>query len=362
MKVLDLFSGIGGFSLGLERAGMETVAFCEYDEHAQQVLKKHWPDVPIHKDIKELDANEYRGTVDVVCGGFPCQDLSTAGKQKGFSGERSSLYGEMLRIIGECRPRFAIFENVTGLLTGESGRWFAQFLYDLASIGYDAEWHCISASYIGAPHHRDRVWVIAYPCDDGQLATKERQGFQERDGSNSQRQEPAEQFKGLSSEGLFTDTKGRHELRDNRKPIERQESKSRESSSGDSISADTSGLYGYASENEENREQGRKQALYNTSSSIKDASNSDSERFKRKTKISDNFKQQVEFMRSSTNSRERFTLSEPALCGANDGVSRWMDGTGRKKLQRPERLKRLGNSVVPAIPEAIGRAIMEVSA
>ena len=164
MKVLDLFSGIGGFSLGLERAGMETVAFCEFDEHAQKVLRKHWPDVPIHSDIRELNAKQYRGTVDVVCGGFPCQDLSTAGKQVGFSGKRSSLYGEMLRVISECMPRYAIFENVTGLLTGDSGRWFGQFLYDLAQIGFDAEWHCVSASDIGAQHHRDRVWVIAYPC------------------------------------------------------------------------------------------------------------------------------------------------------------------------------------------------------
>ena len=164
MKVLDLFSGIGGFSLGLERAGMETIAFCEFDEHAQKVLRKHWPDVPIHSDIRELDAKQFRGTVSVVTGGFPCQDLSTAGKQVGFSGERSSLYGEMLRVISECMPRYAIFENVTGLLTGDSGRWFGQFLYDLAQIGFDAEWHCVSASDIGAQHHRDRVWVIAYPC------------------------------------------------------------------------------------------------------------------------------------------------------------------------------------------------------
>ena len=164
MKVLDLFSGIGGFSLGLERAGMETVAFCEFDEHAQKVLRKHWPDVPIHSDVRTLNGYDFRGTVDVVCGGFPCQDLSTAGKQVGFGGERSSLYREMLRVIGECMPRYAIFENVTGLISGDKGRWFAKFLYDLAEIGFDAEWHCITASDLGAHHHRDRVWIIAYPC------------------------------------------------------------------------------------------------------------------------------------------------------------------------------------------------------
>jgi len=168
LKLLDLFSGIGGFSLGLESTGyFETVAFCEFDKHARQVLNKHWPEIKIYEDVRTLDAKKYRGSVDVVCGGFPCQDLSGAGSQKGITeGERSSLYIEMLRIIGECLPRYAIFENVTGLLTGESGRWFAKFLYDLASVGYDAEWHCIPASELGAPHHRDRVWVIAYPTSE----------------------------------------------------------------------------------------------------------------------------------------------------------------------------------------------------
>ena len=181
MRVLDLFSGIGGFSLGLERAGMETVAFCEYDEHARSILRKHWSDIPIHNDVRKLDGKQYRGSIDVVCGGFPCQDLSSAGKQLGFEGDRSSLYGEMLRIISECRPRYAIFENVTGLLTGGQGRWFAKFLYDLAKIGFDAEWHCIPASAIGACHHRDRVWVIAYPnserlktCPPGEMERKSR--------------------------------------------------------------------------------------------------------------------------------------------------------------------------------------------
>ena len=145
----------------------ETVAFCEFDKHARLVLNKHWPDIKIYEDVRTLDAKKYRGSIDVVCGGFPCQDLSVAGKKKGITeGERSNLYTEMLRIISECLPQYAIFENVTGLLTGESGRWFAKFLYDLAEVGYDAEWHCISASELGAPHHRDRVWVIAYPTSE----------------------------------------------------------------------------------------------------------------------------------------------------------------------------------------------------
>jgi len=167
MKVLDLFSGIGGFSLGLERSGMETVAFCEIDEYPCKVLAKHWPDVPIYDDVTTLTKkrmeNDGIGSIDVICGGFPCQDLSAAGHQKGFDGERSSLYTEMLRLIGELQPKFTIFENVTDLLTGFGGQLFSRFLNDLAEIGQDAEWHCISASELGAAHHRDRVWIIAYP-------------------------------------------------------------------------------------------------------------------------------------------------------------------------------------------------------
>lgn len=162
---LDLFSGIGGFSLGLERTGgFKTVAFCEIDPFCQKVLKKHWPHVPIYDDVRSL---EYDGPVDIITGGFPCQDLSQCGHQVGFDGIRSSLYTEMLRIVGDCRPKYGIFENVTNLLSGEGGRWFAKFLYDLAQIGYDAEWHCISASAVGAAHHRDRVWIIAYPNSTG---------------------------------------------------------------------------------------------------------------------------------------------------------------------------------------------------
>lgn len=171
LKVLDLFSGIGGFSLGLHRAGMQTVAFCEFDKHAQKILAMNWPEIPIYEDVRELTYERLCAdgidTIDLICGGFPCQDLSCAGKQTGWEGSRSSLYIEMLRLISECVPRYAIFENVSALLQGDDGRWFAKFLYDLAAVGYDAEWHCIPASAIGADHQRDRVWIIAYPAQNG---------------------------------------------------------------------------------------------------------------------------------------------------------------------------------------------------
>jgi len=168
LRVLDLFSGIGGFSLGLERSkydgeinGFETVAFCEIEEFPRRVLAKHWPNVPCYRDVRKLTAEQLAAdgiAVDVICGGFPCQDISTAGKGAGLAGERSGLWSEIARLVGELAPRFVIVENVAALL----GRGLGDVLGDLASLGYDAEWHCIPASAVGAPHRRDRVWIIAY--------------------------------------------------------------------------------------------------------------------------------------------------------------------------------------------------------
>jgi len=177
MRVLDLFAGIGGFTLGLERAGFETAAFCEIDPYAQKVLAKHWPGVPIYDDVRTITAGRLASDgigVDVITGGFPCQDISVAGSQAGITdGTRSGLWSECARLLGELRPRYAIFENVTNLLNGERGAWFKRVLWDISKVGYDAEWHCIPASELGAHHHRDRVWIVAYPnrsqCQRGRL-------------------------------------------------------------------------------------------------------------------------------------------------------------------------------------------------
>jgi DNA (cytosine-5)-methyltransferase 1 len=196
MRLLDLFSGIGGFSLGLERAGFQTVAFCEIDPFCRAVLRKHWPDVPCYDDVTTLTAarlaadgiitanngrpmayanigrehsseqicsgrqepRSFSG-IDAICGGFPCQDISLAGAGAGIEGSRSGLWSEYARLIDELRPKYVIVENVAALLN----RGMERVLGDLASIRYDAEWHCIPACAVGAPHRRDRVWIIAYP-------------------------------------------------------------------------------------------------------------------------------------------------------------------------------------------------------
>jgi DNA (cytosine-5)-methyltransferase 1 len=156
MRVGSLFSGIGGFDLGLERAGYEIVWQVENDAYCRRVLAKHWPDVPCYGDIHDVGAHNLE-EVDVICGGFPCQPVSTAGKQRGQDDERW-LWPEFARILRELRPRYALVENVPGLLV----RGMGDVLRDLAAAGYDAEWGRVSAASVGAPHLRKRVFLIAH--------------------------------------------------------------------------------------------------------------------------------------------------------------------------------------------------------
>ena len=189
LRVLDLFSGIGGFSLGLERAGMRTVAFCEIEPYCRAVLRKHWPDVPCFEDVRDLHAFDV-GPVDVICGGFPCQDISVAGRGAGLSGERSGLWSEYRRLIEECRPSWVVIENVVALRS----RGLDQVLGEISALGYDAEWHCIPAAAIGARHRRDRIWIVAYPggerCErrqgdkGGDQPDRPASGWQEGDGGS----------------------------------------------------------------------------------------------------------------------------------------------------------------------------------
>jgi len=154
----SLFAGIGGFDLGFERAGFKTSWQVEIDPYCRKVLAKHFPEAERFEDVRECGKHNLR-PVDVICGGFPCQDISVAGKGAGIDGERSGLWREFARVIGELRPRFAVVENVPALL----GRGISRVLGDMAEIGYDAEWDCISAASVGAPTIRDRVWILAYP-------------------------------------------------------------------------------------------------------------------------------------------------------------------------------------------------------
>lgn len=167
-RVLSLFSGVGGFDLGLERTGgFCTVAFCEIDPDARAVLARHWPEVPCYHDVRELTADRLRAdgiAPNVIAAGFPCQDASVGqtqwGRRVGIDGARTGLWREVKRLAAELRPDAILLENVPGLLSAGFGR----VLGDLAEVGFDAEWHCLTARALGLPHKRERLFVIAYPC------------------------------------------------------------------------------------------------------------------------------------------------------------------------------------------------------
>ena len=168
----SLFAGIGGFDLGLERTGMECRWQVEIDAYASSVLAKHWPGVTRWGDVRTFpvgDRDDWQ--VDLICAGVPCQPVSHAGKQKGASDERW-MWGEALRVVADLSPRFFVAENPIGLLNHDGGRTFHGILRAFASVGYVCEWHVIAAADVGAPHRRERVWLVAYadsvPCTAGQ--------------------------------------------------------------------------------------------------------------------------------------------------------------------------------------------------
>src|ERR1035438_9332632 len=160
----SLFSGIGGLDLGFDRAGFECRFQIEIDPFCREILEKHWPGVPKHHDIRVATA-AVLSPVDVLIGGFPCQDVSQAGKRAGIEGSRTGLWAEFARIIGELRPRFVVAENVPGLLTSRGA--MGRVLGDLARLGYVGCWRCLRASEFGASHIRKRVFIVAYRSGEG---------------------------------------------------------------------------------------------------------------------------------------------------------------------------------------------------
>ena len=322
LRVLDLFSGIGGFSLGLERTGgFETVAFCEIEPYPRAVLAKHWPGVPCYDDVRTLtaDALERDGiAVDVICGGFPCQDLSLAGKQAGMDGTRSGLWSEIARLMGDLRPSYVIVENVSALLSGpaeQRGGWFGRVLGDVAALGYDAEWHCIPAASIGAPHRRDRIWLVAYA--NGGRGRSDIAGRHDANGQDAQRAQ-ADSLPGTlrhtgGAAGVANATGERcsktRELRC-RKPEKRTGGGSKKMAN-----ADAPGL-------ENGRPAGKQAGAYA-------------------------FEWGMAFSESQRRSGP-WWASEPGLDRVADGVP-----------NRVDRIAALGNAVVPQIPELIGRAILK---
>lgn len=310
-KVLDLFSGIGGFSLGLERAGMETIAFCEIEDFPRKVLNKHWPEIPIASDVKKLNYKDgvlyddtreiYRGAVELICGGYPCQPFSTAGQRRGEEDDRH-LWPEMHRLIKSIKPRWVIAENVAGHIS----MGLDEVLSDLEAENYTVWTFVIPACALDGYHRRDRLWIVA----NANNARDTAQGFRANENRQTQKQNGRE-FSQPESCGhceLLADTKSRERCG-----------------------------------NEINRRHGCAET------------------------------QRIFRNRDGLHRECSRGQVEPKLGRAFDGFSSWLDGfeyignpddSGEPRvtnecLDRAKRLKGLGNAVVPQIPEIIGRAILQ---
>lgn len=163
MRAVSLFSGVGGFELGLQRAGIETVLQAEQDRLCLGVLERHWPDVKRVQDVRDVQKKTIKGRPDLIYGGFPCQDLSVAGKRAGLGGERSNLWFEFQRVLFELRPRWALIENVPGLLSNNRGRDFGTILSSLDELGFAVGWTILDAQHFGVPQRRRRVYIVGGP-------------------------------------------------------------------------------------------------------------------------------------------------------------------------------------------------------
>src|SRR5210317_1820802 len=171
MNHLDLFSGIGGFSIALEKVGFKTVAFCEREPYCKLLLQKHWKGVKIYDDIKTIKGEDIKEPIDILTGGFPCQPYSVAGKQKGTDDDRY-LWPEMFRVIKEVKPTFVIAENVRCIINIQDGMVFETVCSDLESEGFEIQPFIIPAAGVNAPHKRERVWIVGYSEHNGSLASK----------------------------------------------------------------------------------------------------------------------------------------------------------------------------------------------
>jgi DNA (cytosine-5)-methyltransferase 1 len=311
MNVLDLFSGIGGFSLGLESTGFfKTIAFVEKDRFCQKVLQKNFPNVPIEDEIRNVKGSRYQA--DVVTGGFPCQPFSIAGKRKGTDDDRY-LWDETLRVVAETKPKWFVGENVEGIVNINNGTVLQQIQKDLESEGFQVQCLVIPASGVGAWHQRKRVWIVAYSdkfrCTQHNETKKEK--FEWRSKTS---------FMSSSSQDVSNSNERNVEAR-----RERQR-KIRKEHTEERLSSDASGI---------------RETLSNSKSTGLQSS------------IDRQRKEQLRRGDTSTiQCQETWWQIESKLRGIPDGICTGLD------KDRTNRIKALGNSIVPQIAFEIGRAII----
>jgi DNA (cytosine-5)-methyltransferase 1 len=316
MRHGSLFSGIGGFDLAAEWCGWENVFQVEIDEFAQKVLAYHFPNVKRYSDVKEFDGTPYKGAVDVISGGFPCQPYSNAGKRKGKNDDRH-LWPEMLRIIREISPTYVVGENVYGLYSWNDGMVFDEIISDLETLGYEVRPVFIPAVAVNAPHRRMRIWFVAYANGAGSRGNG---GTSRGTQSEVRRQDASDVLEPFRHDGVAANAnEGRtgYEVRARRN----------KSASGNQPTIAN------ADSKLSQRGNGKRKAVRRAEPGARTQSLSESARW------------------------EEFPTQSP-ICGGDDGISRQLDGITFPKW-RAESIKAYGNAIVPQVAYQIFEAIKQ---
>ena len=314
MRHGSLFSGIGGFDLAAQWMGWENVFHCEWNEFGRKVLNHYWPEATSYENIKETDFNIYRGRIDILTGGFPCQPYSTAGKRLGKEDDRH-LWPEMLRAVREIQPSFVVAENVLGLVNWNDGLVFHEVQTDLENEGYEVQPFILPAVSVNAPHRRDRVWFIAYSVNSGYKTRRKEKG--KKDG-----------VQGINGAKMG----------------------SRESNGAD-LSPNYSNTNGT----------GREKLNTSTKSSKKGYSSGDAMHTDSTSKSREYVRQEGQREFNGPNSGNGFSgfenfPTEPPICSGNDGISDRLDGITFPKW-RNESIKAYGNAIVPQVVYQIFKAL-----
>ena len=316
LKLLDLFSGIGGFSLGLESTGFfETIAFVEKDKFCQKVLKKNFNNIQIEEDIRNVKGDRY--AADVITGGFPCQPFSIAGKRKGTDDDRY-LWDETIRVIRECKPRWFIGENVEGIINIQEGMVLRQVQSDLEEEGFEVQCVVIPASGIGAWHQRKRVWILAH--------SNSNRNRNEITGSNGEEKKIQREYREKNSSTwkfIGTDTD------------DVSNSGSKRSQGFNNQQEPSEQKLGFTSNNHDEN-------VWNTKSTRQSSSSMGPGKGK--------------FGRTSSWGKQcesNWWKAQSGICGIPHGLSKTLD------KNRANRIKSLGNSIVPLIARQLGLAIMK---
>lgn len=342
MKHGSLFSGIGGFDLAAHWMGWENTFHCEWMEFPRKVLDYYFPEADSHVDICKTDFKRYEGNVDIITGGFPCQPFSMAGKRKGSEDERY-LWHEMLRSIQEIKPKYVIAENVLGLTNIEDGLVFEQVWSDLEVAGYEVQPFVLPAASKGAPHRRDRIWIIAYRSG---LRFNTGRSEQSLSGSGSD-----------GTKGTSTNTTFKRRGKDDRVGKSKQSNQNGTKRSFANTNSD--GFNKCNSTYEINPSERRVDVQCNTFTSVVDGDATNTTSFRRKDALE---------KRKLGRKRLRFGNqpptwdtfpSESPICGTNDGLPGELDGITFSKW-RNQSIKGYGNAIVPQVALEIFKVIQEI--